>query len=313
VPAYDTFDGEAACPSCGDRHWFSEKTEFFLPLGDARAFRSGGVWHEISVARAELDDRSWLGWWRVRDPRPRAAQIAVLDKLEHLRRCSCGTRLATVLDFELAGDVARLAGLRLLDADAPDVAAEIDFARLPEHAPFPSQEDIAALLRSPAPARADYLRGLFARCFDDRRGGRIHAIGPTSCDACGDTRERDLATELGAFFRTEGTLFLGARLPFAEPLDDDRDRDFHLRLRTALPAGRLAILGARRAMGCRCGAGPARLVARFVRRPAEVELVELSLRVVRRAADLDDLDYAHGLTRAHGDRAQLIASLVEAG
>ena len=51
-------------------------------------------------------------------------------------------------------------------------------------------------------------------------------------------------------------------------------------------------------------------MSRFVRRPGEVELVELSLRIVRTAADLADLDYAHGMTRAHGARERLIDAIV---
>jgi hypothetical protein len=133
--------------------------------------------------------------------------------------------------------------------------------------------------------------------------------GATRCEACGELRARTDATLLThpdhpiSFFGaawTGGVIAPGDRVAFdARWLAEDVDRGMYFRARH--PVGEtLTLLGQRRRVGCRCGAGRGYTVARFARRAGTLELETLGLRALRRRSELADIDFIEGCARSWG-------------
>ena len=316
--AYDSYAAELPCPSCGDVHWIGGQTKFFDPDYEDQRWFTPGVPLPASFTAAELthDD-----WWRMREPTVGDERFTLLVDFDEMFACGCGLACAVVLHFELAPGTVTLQRIELLDA-RQDIADRIDFVSADQL--WTGDRDsyrraIEALEARPFAERAAVLRRWLDDRFeltedepDARAGSWTTLVGPTQCEACGDVRERSHWSMLThphdavSFFGpawTGGLIFLGDRVPFDDGwLVDDVDRGCCFRARH--PVGeRLRILGTRHTFGCRCGAGRARTVAHFERRPGALELVELTLRVVRGHADLHDIDFVEGHTR-EGDPGQ---------
>ncbi len=311
--AFDSYYAEVPCPGCGDIYWISGQTKFFDPdYQDMRSFTPGAP-QPASFTAADLPTGDW---WRLRERAGDGTRFTLLADLDDLFGCDCGMAFAMVLHFELAPKTVTLQQIELLDA-RQDVADRIDFVeaeRLWAGNYDEYRRAIAELQARPFAERAAKLRSWldarFALTEDepDARGDTwTTLIGPTQCEACGDVRERrdwslfshpDHPVSFFGPAWTGGLIFLGDRIPFDDGwLADDVDRGWYFRARH--PVGdRLRILGQRRPFGCRCGAGRARTVAHFERRPGGLELVELTLRPVHGRADLHDIDFIEGYTRA---------------
>jgi len=316
---YDTYSAEVACPNCGDIHAIEGQTKIFDPFGVSRWFRPG-VPQPVDVTPEEIAALARDGWWRVRDRPGTDAELTLLADLDELYACDCGFAFAFVIHFEVTPGTVTMRELEVLDARAA-IADRIDFA---EAAPLcrgehPSYRMTAAALQAlPFAERAAVLQRWLDDRFDDsdhdaRTDNWTTLVGPMQCEACGDVRERRDGTLLThphypvSFFGaawTGGVIFLGDRIPFDDAwLAHDIDRGLYFRARHPVGA-RLAILGQQRRYSCRCGAGRVRVVARFDRHAGALELVELSLRVLRSRADLHDIDFIEGHTRQSPHHAE---------
>jgi hypothetical protein len=315
--AVDEYSGQASCPRCGDRFWIDGQTKFFDPdfFGlHNRWFKPGEAQPLEPGSEAVGTARVWDSWWRVREPvDPTLVQVLTPDY--HLFGCDCGARFAVILRFRIGeGPTATLEEILLHDAYVADVAAQIDFADgepmlwTGDHAAF------AAALRAAA-AEPPEARGARFRAFLTDYWDRRDAPGPEDgsspwtivagefrCEACGDRRERSELSLLShpdypqSFFGPEwtgGTLRPGKRVVCDVAwLDEDVERGYFTRLRHPVTSGGLTVIGTRRDYGCRCGAGRAAAVLRFVRDAGGLTLAELSLRVVQGEDDLGDVDFA---------------------
>lgn len=322
--AVDEYSGEASCPRCGEMFWLDGQTKFFDPdfFGlHARWFKPGHAQPLAPGSEAVGTARVWDSWWRVREPVD-AAVVQVLVPDYQWFGCDCGVRFAVILQFHLgAGPTATLARIVLHDAHAGDVAAQIDFADgepmlwTGDHAAFAAALQAAA--DEPPEARAARFRAFLADYWDLRAGPRPEdgaspwtiVAGEFRCEVCGDRRERSEVLLLThpdypqSFFGpawTGGTLGPGSRVAGDVAwLDEDVDRGYFTRLRHPVTPGGLTLIGRRRDRGCRCGAGRAATMLRFVRDAGGLTLAEVSLRVVRGEDDLGDVDFAEapGSTR----------------
>lgn len=314
--AFDSYEAEVACPSCGDVYWIDGQTKFFDPdYHDARTFRPG-VPRPASFTAADLATLASDGWWRLREPTGEAARFTLLADFDDLFACDCGFAFAVLLHFELAPGTVTMQQIELLDARRQDLADHVDFVegdRLWPGELGGFRRALAELEARPFAERAAVLRAWLDERFaltedePDARGDTwTTLVGPTQCEACGDVRERTDSSLLThpdhavSFFGpgwSGGPIFVGDRVPFEDGwLAEDVDRGWYFRARH--PVGdRLRVLGRRHSFGCRCGAGRARTVAHFERRPGALELVELTLRVVHTRADLHDIDFIEGHTR----------------
>lgn len=290
--AFDSIEAEAQCPECGDIHYLQgTQTKFFEPDYHEQRWMRAGEAHPL----AQLPAREHSEWWRVRDPIDEDRFTLLVDA-DEMFECSCDCACAPLLHFVRTVGEITLVRVEVLDARRP-IAHLVDFTdcgvawggNWESH-----REALRALEQRPAAERAATLHAFLAGRFEiDDRG---HApwtvlIGPTRCEACNETRERILHTMLtgsgqGSFFGAAwagGAIYIGDRMPFEDlgyarcqvlrPTTDDS----------------LAVLGARSWSGCKCGAGPARYVARFERRDAALVLVELALRAID---DTRDINYA---------------------
>jgi len=102
-------------------------------------------------------------------------------------------------------------------------------------------------------------------------------VGPTRCEACGDTRERMHKTLLAHPRSNVGQLF-GIEWQGRAVMIGDRVRS---------DADAITVRGDIGSRGCQCGAGPARYVARFERKGGELELVDLALSAVEEVIEDD--------------------------
>lgn len=319
--AFDTYEGTAACPRCGDRYWLDGQTKFFDPdFQDlyCRPF-APGVPQPIAFTPEQLaQGRVWeFSWWRVREPVDPAALHVLLD-FDELFGCACGARFASVLRFRVAPGVdhpgvATLTEIALHDA-AADFAGDVDYANgemlLWDGDSGRFAQAIHALAAEPPEVRARELHAGVRDWFapSDPPAATSDPMttlaGPVRCEACGDVRERELWTYLShgdfpaSFFGPTwrgGQLRPGARIDCDLAwLADDVDRNYYVRLRHPVPEDSLTILQAPVNVGCRCGAGRGSPLAVFTRDPGGVTLSELRLRVVRGREDLEDVDFAAG-------------------
>lgn len=236
--ATDTISASCPCPQCGDIYYLHCETDVFDPTYDEQRTLRPGELHPIDRMKTGSE------WSRLREG---GARFTVLIDDQDVR-CDCGCLCAPLLHFKREPRTIELERVELLDTRS-DVAARIDFARLVDR-------KLPAL--HPAPEKP----GL----------GRWTALaGPTRCEACGDARERMHRTLLAHPHARVGPLFdpawqgravmIGDRVDTVRPGDDE-----------------VIVEGDQGSWGCRCGAGPARYVARFERAGDQLVLVELTLR-----------------------------------
>ncbi|MDC0717870.1 hypothetical protein [Nannocystis bainbridge] len=335
--AFDIYSGEASCPRCGDRFWLDGQTKFFGPEFYGlcnRWFRSGDPQPLEPGSEAIGTARAWEGsWWRVREPvDPTVVQLLV-DEDEWFG-CDCGARFAVILRLRVGeGPSTTLESILLGDAYDREVAGEVDFANgesmlwAGDHAAFVAA--LQAVAAEPPEARAARLCAFMTESWDRRCASEpedgsspwTHVAGEFQCEACGDRRERsemlllshpDYAQSFFGSAWTGGTLRPGCRIAGEVAwLEEDVDRGYYTRLRHPVTRGGLTLIGRRGDRGCRCGAGRAAPVLRFVRDAGGLTLAALSLRVVASEADLDDVDFAEA-PHSTRDRAANAPPLREA-
>lgn len=320
--AYDTYEGEARCPRCGDVHDVEGQTKFFVPdfFGLFNRWFRPWVPQEIDFAAAELRGPVWDGSWvRVREPGD-PGRLDLLADFSECFGCDCGARFAVVLRFRVSDGPpasAMLTDIELREHTSAGAVA-VDFADGEEtlwrgdHAGF--QEAMREVSSRPPEARAAWLReGLMGRFPPEAEPEEAVSAtagaepwfsytGEVRCEACGERRRRGLFTLLAhpnyaqSFFGPPwvgGTLVPGMRLACDLGwLAEDVDRGYFTRLRHPVPEDRLTVIGSRTRRGCRCGAGPAAPVLRFEREAGALVVAEATLRVVRGAEDLADVDFA---------------------
>jgi hypothetical protein len=308
----------ARCPRCRDVHWLSGQTRFFDPDFGGLYHRefAPGVAQPIDVDPARLLGPTWqFEWWRVRDGGA-LDDLRLLADYDDLYRCGCGTPLAPVLRFRVAGDTATLTALDVHDARDEALPGEVDFAEAPRGLWTGDdrryREALAELAAQPSAARAARLHAALVEMFaepwrPDPPWTTLAA--PMRCEACGDVRERELWMMLSnpssplsphAAGRTGGTLRPGDRLVGDLGwLADDVDRGAWLRVRHPVSSDSIVHASSPGRWGCRCGAGPASYVVRFAREAGALRFEGATLRVVRGRGDLADVDFAESpaLTR----------------
>lgn len=327
--AFDTYNAVVRCPSCATVYWIDGQTKFFDPDYDTQAWFRPGLSYPIEIDAAGLADTLWeLEWLRVRDP-VALDRVDLLLDFDELIRCECDFALAIVLRFALAAGTATLTEVQVLDARRPDLAEHVDFINLVTYGDLPQldREGREALAAEPVATRAAHLARCIAGRFDhddepEPLAPWTYVVGPTRCEACGDVRERTDFTQLSrpdqpSFFGPGwpgGAIFLGTRIAFDDSwLEKDVDQGWNLRARHPVGRDRLLLLGQRNHYGCRCGAGPGTFVSHFARRPGELELVELTLRVIDDAKDLADIDFIAGANREGGRTRDIAIGYVLAG
>lgn len=316
--AFDTYEGEARCPRCGDVHHVEGQTKFFVPdfFGlYARGFRPGAP-QPIDFATGDLRESSWDGSWvRVQAPGD-PGRLDLLADLDDCFGCDCGACFAVVLRFRVSDGPPASAMLTAIELRETSTAAAVavDFADAESRLWAGDHAGFAAALaelggRSPE-ARAAWVReGLRAR-FDavEPPEGPVEPPawftydGEVRCEACGERRRRSVWTALShpslarTFFGAppaSGALAPGVRVACdLEWLKEDVDRGYYVRLRHPVPEDRLTVIEGSMRAGCRCGAGRAAPLLRFAREPGALVLQEVALRVVRGAEDLADVDFA---------------------
>ena len=314
--ALDLYTAKAACPRCREMFLLGGQIKFFAPdFGDlhGRSFMPG-VAQPITawVAAGVRTERVWdEQWWRVREPVD-PDEVHILDEGYMQFTCSCGTRLMVVLQFRLGdGPTATFEGALLCDPFAADFIAQIDFADGEATLWTPGAGDpellMEAVAAAPPQVRAAHLRAVLEchwRPLPEPPPGEPTCWtvvgGATRCEACGDTRERSTSTALTgrhhSFFGptwTGGDLRKGMRVACDLGwLAEDVDRGPFTRLRHPVGPDRLTVIGLRSNCGCCCGAGWHAVVHHFTRDPDGLTLADITLRVVRRAEDLADVDFA---------------------
>ena len=280
--AFDSIEASAACPQCGDLYYLEgNQTKFFEPDYHEQRWMKPGEVHPLEA----MPDREHSAWSRIRDPIGGERFTLLLD-FDDLFRCACGCPCAPLLHFVHTPGTIMLERAELLDMREP-VASRVDFAD--NIVPWPGSWDayqpaMRAFDRLPAAERAAVLHERFASWVayeSDDTGPWPVLVGPTRCEACGDTRERVHDTTGGPFFGHNEPILIGARIPFDEAQPGRRVR------RRAL-GDTVTVLGLRGYFGCHCGAGRARYVARFDREPGALVLVDLALRA---SDDVTDIDY----------------------
>ncbi len=327
--AFDEYDATARCPACGDLHRVQGQTKAFLPeFGEfhARYFVPGRP-HPVGYPPSDmLRGATWDdAWWRLRE-RPEPGRLALAVDRDELFCCSCGLPVLPVLHFAI-DDHARtvtLLEVDLLEALGGEVFTRVDLVDAELGVTWKGDytvfaRDLAALAARPTAERALRLQQALAErfpgpgCCGAVEGALLawtELSGPVCCEACGEVRERILdlplthpvenTSVLGEGWRG-GRLRVGARV--AAPMGwraVDEDRGHFLRLRPQAPANTLTLCGGRESSGCGCGAGWASVLARFDVDDDGFTLASLRRRVLRRLADLDDVDliYAPGCTRS---------------
>jgi hypothetical protein len=335
--AFDIYSGEASCPRCGDHFWLDGQTQFFGPEFSGlcnRWFRRDDPQPLEPGSEAIGTARTWEGsWWRVREP-VEATVVQLLVDDDEWFGCDCGARFAVILQLRLGeGPTATLERILLRDAYDPEVAGQVDFANGES---MLWAGDLAAFVAAlqgvaaePPEARRARICGFLTESWDRRSAPEpedgsspwTRVAGEFRCESCGDRRERSELLLLShpddpqSFFGpawTGGSLRPGRRIAGELAwLDEDVDRGDYTRLRHPVTPGGLTLIGRRCARGCRCGAGRATPVLRFVRDAGGLTLAELSLRVVASEADLDDVDFAEA-PHATRDRAAKAPPLREA-
>lgn len=307
---FDTYSAVVACPQCGDRHWISGQTKFFYPFGSSNSFEPGSAC-TVDAEPADIESLASGDYWRLRDRVGGNEHFTLLADLDEHFTCDCGMALAILLHFDVGTNTATMTRIELLDART-DLAAHIDFVEVSPlwggaHDEY--RVDFAKLAASPLAERAAFLVRYFADWFTPTTDAKPYTelIGPMQCDSCGEVRERRARTMLShpdhhPFFApawTGGTIFLGDRVPFDDTwLADDVDRNWYFRARHPI-GDTISLLNKHESLGCRCETGRASVLARFVRHPGELELVELVLRVVRSRADLAEVDFIEGPVRIY--------------
>ena len=240
--ASDTIEADAACPQCGDRYYLRCETGFFDPAYDEQRTLRPGETHPLARMAAHSE------WSRIRDAV--GDRFTVLVDEDDMVRCDCGCPCAPLLHFLRGPRTITLERVELIDARG-DVAARVDFARLGGRA----------------------LRDVLAARFADKGLGRWTALaGPTRCEACSDARERMHLTLLAHPHARVGQLFDSAWQGRAIMIGD------RVETIATLTGDEIIIAGDPGSWGCRCGAGPARYVARFERAGDALVLVDLTLR-----------------------------------
>jgi hypothetical protein len=312
--AFDTYNAVVRCPSCAAVHWIDSQTKFFDPDYETQVWFRPGISCPIRIDPRDLDTTLWEGeWLRVREPAS-LDRLDLLADFDDLIACECGFAFAIVLRFAFDAGTATFTGVTILDARRPDLASHIDFISTEPYLPLLDREARATLAAAPVASRAAHLARCIAGRFDrDDEPGPLapwtHVVGPTRCEACGDVRERTDFTQLTrpdapSFFGPAwagGALFLGTRITFDDRwLEDDVDRGLNLRARHPVGRDRILMLNQRNRYGCSCGVGPGTFVLHFARRPGELELVELTMRVIDGAEDLADIDFIAGSNRDRG-------------
>lgn len=313
--AFDTYRGDARCPRCGDVHHVDGQTKFFDPdffSHHGREFRPY-VPQPIDFPISGLRDRVWEdSWWRVRDPGD-PERFDLLADFDDLFGCDCGAMFAVVLRFRVTDGpppTAMLTAIELREHTSP-AALAVDYADggalIEGGYGGEFRARMAALAAGAADERAERLHEALVQRFtpavpvDDDPGPWCTVRGPVRCEACGEVRARDFLTLLchpdhGSFFGagfTGGALVPGMRVAFDEAwLADDRDRGYHVRLRHPVPEDRLTVIGGPWWRSCRCGVGAPAPVLWFRREPGALVLAEVTLRAVRTAEDLVDVDFA---------------------
>ena len=311
--AFDTYAGVVHCPRCAAPHWIGGQTKFFDPDYETQVCFVVGEVCPVGIVPGDLAHALWEGeWLRVREP-ARTDRVDLLLDFDELVGCECGFALAIVLRFALGVGTATLAEIAVLDARRPDLASHVDFIDLVTYGSLPQLDHDARerLGAGPVASRADHLARITAAAFDpddepeDGSNGWTWVVGPTRCEACGEVRERSdytLFTHPSTepfFVGWQGkAIYLGTKIPFDDRwLAEDLDRGHLFRARHPVAPDRLVVLGHQKRFGCPCGAGPVAFVRTFTRRPGELELTELTLRVVATLDDLADVDFIEGPTR----------------
>lgn len=315
--AFDSYTADVPCPDCGDIHQIRGQTKIFDPDYDDQRWFEIGAAMPATFTAADVPELAGSDWIRIR-PASDDDEVTQLVDFDELFECGCGRRCAVLLCFALAPGTVMLTGIELLDART-EIAERCDYVESRGLWTGDFEEDRVAIVgfgtRSFA-ERAAWLRARLNECFrdeaDDNPNRSPILVGPTQCEACGDVRERRLSLWWNhSFFNTpwRGPLFLGAKIPFDDAwLADDIDRPSFLRARHPVGESTLKIVGRGLRFGCRCGAGMARAVACFARRPGELELVEITLRAVNRVDDLHDIDFVESQTRI--ERSDLTRELL---
>lgn len=324
--AFDTYAGSASCPRCGDIHYLSGQTKFFLPdFGGlcGRHFAPGSPQRLDFDPSALAHELVWDDeWWRVREPA--GTDLALLADFDDLRECGCGTPLALILRFSLgrnecADRRATLESILLLDAGDANVGASVDFASGEQIVRGSSMQDFARQVRHLAEMSVEQRK---ARLHDElvayfaprQHRSRVsvtwtYVVGMMRCEACGAEHERRAFTSLthpdfgepvvGSGWRG-GELLLQTRiLGDTSWLEQDTDRGYYLRVRPPQNDGSLTIVDGPASWGCGCGAGRAWVVMRFVVDQNALLLESMSLRTVCGRGDLADADLVYAPNVAH--------------
>ena len=151
--AFDTYSAVSNCPRCGASHFVEGQTKFFdTDFGGVyRCFERGLIHPLDAIVDRILTSALESDWWRV-SAHPLGDSISRLADFDDLFGCSCGAPLATLLRFRLhrerpalgiavstskrsvmcAADLLQgaveLLEIELLDVEAADPAARVDFA-----------------------------------------------------------------------------------------------------------------------------------------------------------------------------------------
>lgn len=321
--AFDTYEGHARCPSCAAEHWPSGQTKFFVPdfAGQSGRHFVAGVVQPLDFAASELAAaRVWDGsWLRTRAPAA-VDRVDLLVDFDELFGCSCGATLALILRFDLPGPAsAALRGCALWPALGGGVAGRCDFVNGEDVVEWTG--DVGAFLRA-VEALGEEAEAVRAAAVEAALGRRFPpgpwiypspfatVVAPCRCEACGEVVRRRLWVALGhpdhdvPLFGPAwegGILRPGDAIASDHAwLSDDVDRSYFVRVRHPTPRGRLVVAGMPESWGCRCGAGRATTLLHFAVEPGRVRLREVTMRAIRRAADLEGIDFAYapGSSRA---------------
>jgi hypothetical protein len=320
--AFDTFAADARpCPSCGDLYWESCQIKFFDPDYDTQGYLRPGEGRALDfdpalIARAELWEHEWV---RIGE-HARADAIVLLLHDWELRTCSCGAVLmpvahVSITTMEAGASRFTLDALELWDLRDASRLGSLDFADgdwfRTGDARTGTYPDLDALAALPRHARREAFAAALAvrlapSAPDDEHDGWTWVSGPVRCESCNRTRVTSASffvthPQEGRFFGDAwlgGEITPGTRLgPVPPAPGDERLRGRYYRLREPVPE-ELTFLDARASYGCACGAGPASTRIRFRRDGHHLVLAELTWRVVRGRADLDEVDWIE--TRCSG-------------
>ena len=315
---FDTLSGHGLpCPTCGDQYWVDVQIKFFSPFGELGFLSPGESFERRDFEATELDVAEQVDdeWLRLRpSTRPGAVSLlpgwwascpcgAVLGAIAHLSITPVGHKAITV-----RMDTFELADMRLFGS-----LCRVDFIddewRYATEGWLPDSRSLASLTALTHHERRERVAGVIGALVPSQGtegvsygSPGVSLGGAVRCEVCHHARTildairlHDVGdgTLLGAA-PPDGPLVPGARLtsvPVA--LSTDRHRARFTRLREPAPDG-LTLLASGHGRGCRCGAGRASTLARFVREGADLVLDELRWRVVTRVEHLADVDWLEG-------------------